>query len=442
MSWRDYQNNLPRRSRKKGDRKGFVVAIGVLVCIFFLGVVVFSRTSQVNAKVPKQVSSAAEKKTDEIGKPFFQDLLKTDHLLRGPEEVRVATEDGDLAIELTFDTALQRYLMKKLSRHKVDWGGVAVVEPTTGSVLALASYSTKDPELSDLALRATFPAASVFKMVSATAAMERGILLPNSTIRFNGDMYGIRSRQVLRHGGRNRLSLGRAFAKSANVVFGKIGANPQMGSEVLLDYASRFGFNDEIPFGLKVAPSLARIDLDSRYQAARAAAGFGKVRLSPLHGALLAGAAVNEGRIMEPYLVSRAVDQKGALKYAVEPKVWKEAMTPVTARKLRHMMAQTITVGTSRKSFRNMKRRKVLRELQIGGKTGSLSGRNPRGRTEWFVGYARNSRNQKIAIGVVLVSEKYWRIKPSDLARDVFLEYFSPRPIMQASAGVTETFGP
>jgi len=97
------------------------------------------------------------------------------------------------------------------------------------------------------------------------------------------------------------------------------------------------------------------------------------------------------------------------------------------------MMATTVTEGTAHRSFRRLSRDPVLSQLQMGGKTGSLTGTNPPGKTEWFVGYAR-SNDAQIAVGIVVVNDKYWRVKPAELAKEIFEHGFGPMPILEASA--------
>ena len=86
-------------------------------------------------------------------------------------------------------------------------------------------------------------------------------------------------------------------------------------------------------------------------------------------------------------------------------------------------MEATITQGTSKKSFRSLVKDRKFRELIVGGKTGSLTGDNPRGKVDWFVGYAMNE-NQKIAIAALTVNVDYWTVKSSFLAQSLFRTHF------------------
>ena len=86
-------------------------------------------------------------------------------------------------------------------------------------------------------------------------------------------------------------------------------------------------------------------------------------------------------------------------------------------------MEATITQGTSRKSFRSLVRDRHFRELVVGGKTGSLTGDDPKGKVDWFVGYAMNE-NQKIAVAALTVNVHFWTVKSSFLAQSMFRANF------------------
>ncbi len=342
-----------------------------------------------------------------------------------PTEISVRQEGKNWLLDLTLDPRLQKFINEKLRMYRVDWGAVTIVNPKTGEVLALASHSEKEPQANNLSLTATFPAASIFKVITAAAAIQENSFERNSTIRFSGSARYVPRRGLLEKNGRTSMTVAEAFAKSANAVFAKLGA--QAGASLLLMYAERFGFNQAVPFEVFVESSKAVIPTSNDpLDEGRTAAGFGDVTLSPLHGALIAGAAVNDGKIMEPYLVRHVVNDDGTTRFYREPRVWESPMSPSTASEIRIMMSKTVTQGTARKGFRHLEHDAVLGRLDLGGKTGSLTGKNPPGKNEWFVGYARG-HEKTIAIGIVLVSEKYWRIKPSELSKEIFRFYFSSK---------------
>jgi cell division protein FtsI/penicillin-binding protein 2 len=147
--------------------------------------------------------------------------------------------------------------------------------------------------------------------------------------------------------------------------------------------------------------------------------------MSPLQGALIAAAIANDGKMMEPYVVRSVYSEKGEVLYNAEPRVASLAIDSSTASILRELMAQTVTHGTSKKQFRGFFR-KEFANLDVGGKTGSLTGMSPRGKYDWFVGYARNDE-RKVAVAALTIHDKLWRVKSSYLARRAFEQMFKRR---------------
>lgn len=431
MSWRDYQRRLETSRRRRSGVKA--------LCLWLLGLAALGGGVFILAGLPwggwtegLVADRACPVVEQHDPKATIRGLITPAMLATAPSELRVHNGADEWTLQLSLDNDLQTFIQEALARYKVDWAGVAVLDPKSGRVLALAYHSEKDPAIDDLSLRATFPAASIFKIVTSAAALEAGGYRPDSTVAFCGDMYGVNRRTIQRETGPNGMTLGDAFARSANAVFGKIGAR-DLNAVLLEDYAGRFGFNREIPFEVPLRPSSAEIPHGSEMEEARTAAGFGKVTLSPLHGALLAAAVLNDGMMMEPYLVERAVDGVGQVRFEGRPRVWLTPIQPATAREMRQMMITTVTEGTAHSSFRRTDRDPILSQLQMGGKTGSLTGSDPPGKTEWFVGYARSTSAQ-LAVGIAIVNDQYWRVKPARLAKEIFAHRFDSLTTREARA--------
>ena len=67
-------------------------------------------------------------------------------------------------------------------------------------------------------------------------------------------------------------------------------------------------------------------------------------------------------------------------------------------------------------------RKRKFDDVEMGGKTGSLTGTNPKGKCDWFVGYARYGKH-RIAVAALTVNEKKWRVKSSALASEFLAGY-------------------
>jgi cell division protein FtsI/penicillin-binding protein 2 len=337
-------------------------------------------------------------------------------------------------VQYSFDPGLQEAMESVFKTYTPDYGAFVAMDPATGRVLAMVSY-TRHPEVRDnLALRATFPSASVFKVVTAAAAIQENKFSPESVIQFSGANHTLYRSNVLKLGARRWVrhsTLREAFAHSINTVFGRIGAF-NVGSERLGHYAANFGFNRQIDSDLPISPGSAPMPkADDAWGLSQTASGFTRDNtMSPMQGALIASAIANDGIMMEPYVVQSAYSLDGAEIYQAQPTVSSVAVDPRTAGEIRDLMLETVRKGTSRKSFNGFFKHD-MKDVEVGGKTGSLTGTDPKGKYDWFVGYASesdpNGSRRKIAFAALTIHEKLWRVKSSYLARRAIENYFQNR---------------
>jgi hypothetical protein len=92
---------------------------------------------------------------------------------------------------------------------------------------------------------------------------------------------------------------------------------------------------------------------------------------------------------------------------------------------MQEMMGMTIDGGTARRSFKKMNNG-YKDNLEIGGKTGSITGGTPYGKRDWFAAYALprdKTKGKGISISVMNVNVKKWHVKSSMLAKNV-IEYY------------------
>jgi len=140
---------------------------------------------------------------------------------------------------------------------------------------------------------------------------------------------------------------------------------------------------------------------------------------------MIAAAVANHGKLMVPYLVDTLTDPNGEIVYAGTPELDREVVGRSTAGELRELMRHTVTAGTSRRSFRGFFRGKYS-DADVGGKTGSLTGTDPQGKYDWFVGYGELN-GRAIAVAALMVNTERWRVKSSWLARRSFEIFLDPR---------------
>jgi penicillin-binding protein A len=141
--------------------------------------------------------------------------------------------------QYTIDLESQDYAKKIFSQWKPDYGALAVMDAHTGAILTLVSYTAELGFNSNLIRNNEFPAASVFKIVTATAAIDQKLMTPDTVIPFNGRGTTLYRSNVM-NTDTNRWtrypSLRKAFGQSVNTVFGKMGIF-YVGSQKMAHYA-------------------------------------------------------------------------------------------------------------------------------------------------------------------------------------------------------------
>lgn len=340
-------------------------------------------------------------------------------------------ENESLSVVTSTDTALQRYMMKLMVRYRPLYGSVVAIDPSSGRILALVSYvndSMPDPG-GNLCLLALFPAASVFKTVTAAAAIESAGYTADCSVEHRGRTSTLyRSQLKAELEGAADMPFAQAYARSINAVFGRIGLY-SLGSVALIDAAEAFGFNRRIPGDLRCAVSQIASP-DSDFSLAELASGFiQKNTLSPLHGALIASCIAEDGAMPVPTLLDTIVrNRDNAVRYVAEPRTWLRPITPSTAHELRIMMHAVVKYGTASRQFRIIRDSRRFDDYLYGGKTGSLD-KEGFGRVDWFIGYAVHPHkiDEHIAVAVLTIHGAYWTVHSSYLAAEAMRVYLKSR---------------
>lgn len=318
----------------------------------------------------------------------------------------------------SLDPDLQRFTQDLLRKSRAPHVAVVAMEPDTGKILAIAEKSNS---IADLSLHTGFPAASIFKIVTAAAAIEQGRVSSGSTIKFRGGTYTLNQSNYnpSPKNDRRSMTLYEALAKSCNPVFGRV-ALKYLSPELLRRYAGFFGFNTPLGFDSPLPISSALIP-ESDFGLSRTAAGFGEVTLSPIHAATLMAGVANDGILPRPSLVERIVSKHGEVLYQSKPTFVQRLVKPETAETLLRMMEYTTTIGTSRREFMK-KNRPVLPGIRVAAKTGTLSGKNPAGVNNWFVA-AAPAEAPRIALSVIVVNPQGIDTKASHIGRLIIQQY-------------------
>ncbi len=327
-------------------------------------------------------------------------------------------------LNLTVDAQLQQLALDMLGDRN---GAAVVIDADTGAVLAMVGTPSFDPnrlytdgdsseqrlaEVSgywqEIVGRSDAPLlfrpadglyvpGSVFKMLTASAALDSGASTVDTFYRDEG---------VLEVDGRVIVELNRpdesrvdwtleeSFSYSLNVVFARIGL--ELGADVLMEYAERFGFGEPPPLDIGATPSqLTSPDtrlVDSRTLVADTAFGQGQLLVTPLQMALIGAAIANDGEIMEPYVVDSVVNAAGEIVETTSPSRWKRPINADTAEAMQQLMLASASYGYASGA--------QIEGLTVGGKTGTaeVGSGEPHA---WFVGYATDGSRTLVTAVIV-----------------------------------------
>ncbi|MFT6032176.1 MAG: peptidoglycan glycosyltransferase [Arenicella sp.] len=331
-------------------------------------------------------------------------------------------------VEYTFDEAVHKDMAEVYLKYQPDYACFVALDVETGAILNLTSFIKSDEQWENLVMRSEYPAASVFKMVTAAAGLDLGKMSPNTVLPFNGKSTTLYKGQVLRHKTNKwtrNPTLKESFAKSINSVFGRIGIY-QLGADNLSQYATRFGFGQSMNTDFNLPMSRVGLDLSNQWHIAEAASGYTKdITLSPIHAAQMAAIIANDGSMVTPYMVKSIKDLAGNQIYKARADPTPEkVISQKSAKALRSLMTETTRIGSARKSFKGLSRYKVYSDMEIGGKTGSLTGYSPKGRHDWFVGYAEKN-GRKVAYASLIINKEKWYVRSAYVARQFIYNYFT-----------------
>jgi len=357
-------------------------------------------------------------------------LLGTAHV-RG--DALVAPTLGGGSILFTIDPTLQMRVEEITRSKDVPYGVFVAIEPKSGKILAMSGYSSVDTAWGNDPYFNLYPMASLFKIITAAAALELKKVEPETLFAYRGGSYSENPKYWGVNPGQSTQSmpLSLALGKSINPVFGRL-ASDYVGVDTIMTYAQRFGFNQTLFPGTPVIPSRAAVPNDDS-QLRLMGAGLGReVKISPLHAAVIIAAIANQGKMMTPLLAQEIRDKGGNILYSIQSRSIRKLVVKETADQLTRMMLTTVTKGTSRKAFHDLRGRPLLASINVAAKTGSINGTEPSGHYSWFAAFAP-VEDPQIAIVALIINQDKWKIKASYLGEQALEQFFSEKETMGLS---------
>jgi peptidoglycan glycosyltransferase len=328
-------------------------------------------------------------------------------------------------LTLSLSLALQKAAVKGLGD---DRGAVVMIDPRTGEVLALASTPTFDASaignpateeegyaaalgaagkpLLNRATQGRFVPGSVFKIVTAIAALGSGAIDPSTTFpnqaRAERDGLVVDGFRILEHAGVpvRTFDLAHATEVSSNVFFALAGL--KTGGANLADYAASLGFDGDVGFDLPVAASQVTNGNGSGpggfvddVELANASYGQAETFVTPFQMALVAATVANGGELMRPHLVTALAGRSGSRTVAPESlrRVISEpdaaAITAAMVRAVEGTLGRQFTPGAD------------VPGVTVAGKSGTAELGGSGEPHSWFIGFAP-AEDPKIAIAVLV----------------------------------------
>ncbi|MFI9080466.1 peptidoglycan D,D-transpeptidase FtsI family protein [Streptomyces sioyaensis] len=339
----------------------------------------------------------------------------------------------------TIDPKAQKAAYKGLTDLDAN-GAVVALDPRNGRVLALASTPSYDPSqfagistaesnkfkaldadkskpLSNRALRETYAPGSTFKILTAAAALEHGVIsdinaptgaptpypLPQSTNKIGNDVAGAPC---------DKASLKTGMQYSCNNVF--LDTALKVGKDKMRETAEKFGFNSDVydkDFGDMLASKSLYPEKLNKPDTALTGMGQGSLTSTPMQMAMVTAALANDGKLMMPHVVDEVRGPDLSTLEKPEPKQKSQAVSAGTAKKVQEMMEYTVSDGTASKA--------KIDGVTVGGKTGTAQHGmdvNDERPYAWFVSYAKQSDGSSPVAVAVFVDPKDIDIPRSEIA--------------------------
>ena len=281
-----------------------------------------------------------------------------------------------ITIDLPLQSIVEEELKKGIEGSKSEGGLALVLQPWTGEVLAAAQYPTLTPseyflsETKDQRLRAVtdvFEPGSVFKVVTASAALEYGVVKPQQQFYAEMGTYVVaigngHTRKITDTHEYGWLTFRQAMAYSSNIVMAKV--SDIVGAERFYKTARDYGFG--IPTGIELPGEVkGTLKHPSQWWSTSLnsmAYGY-DVGVTAMQIAAAYGAVANGGTLMKPYILRKEVDASGQIVRETHPEVIRRVISEGTAGTLKSFFSDVVEYGTAKPA--------KLAVVTVAGKTGT-----------------------------------------------------------------------
>ncbi|MFH1784274.1 MAG: penicillin-binding transpeptidase domain-containing protein [bacterium] len=300
-------------------------------------------------------------------------ILKDDKAYKNPPK-------GN-SIFLTIDSKIQYFVERELEqvckKYNAKGGTIIVQETSTGEILAMANWPTFDPNniteetqgfIKNRAVTDVYEPGSTFKIITAAAALEEGLVTREDKIFCEEGRYVFAGKPIRDHEKQGWLTFKEVIEKSSNIGVAKV--SEKLGKEKMFSYVTNFGFGSktkiQLPFEadgfLKNPRNWSKISL-SRIS-------FGQeISVTPLQMVSAVSAVGNRGKLMHPYIIKFRKDKKGNIIEEFSPQLRRRVISENTALILNDILKGVVENGTGKAA--------AVEGYAVAGKTGTAQKYDP-----------------------------------------------------------------
>jgi penicillin-binding protein 2 len=378
------------------------------------------------------------------------------------------------SIVLTIDLDMQKAAEEAFGEQA---GAAVAMDVNTGEVLTFVSKPDFDPALfaeklspkqwneyladtrhplENKALKGQYPPGSTFKIITALAGLEEGMVDPDSKVYCNGSYtMGSRTFRCWQKKGHGEVNLKKALRESCDVYFYKLGE--RLGVDKIAFYAKKFGLGAPMGIGLEheksgLIPTTEWKEKKYKKKWLRGetipvAIGQGYVLMTPIQLASMISTVANEGTVLRPHLVKRIVDPEGKILKEFQPEIITRAgLKPESYHMVKEGLLAVVnepggTAGVAR-----------LAEVEVAGKTGTsqVVKLREKGTLPYqyrdhalFVAFAPYEKPE-IAVAVVVEHGEHGGSAAAPIAARILRKYFEgkgiiKKPVASESKGQAES---
>lgn len=244
--------------------------------------------------------------------------------------------EGDLvlSVEPVVQNTIERELKGVLDKWQADSGGVIVMDPNTGAIVAMASYPNFNPneKQKDIAnlpnpnIESVFEMGSVIKPLTMAAGFDAGVITPQTTFDDKG-FVKLNGKTIMNHDKKVRGVVPMQTIIDQSMNTGAVFIEQRLGRDTFRKYMLSYGLGEKTGVDLPdEIPGLAR-NLDSKEEVNYATVSFGQgIAITPIAAIKAFASLANGGKLIEPHVVKEVRYNDGG-NYIVQPKVTREVLS-------------------------------------------------------------------------------------------------------------------